>query len=102
MRGYRGKPKRCDLHREGWEVQSRSRRNNINEKKASATKEGVIGKYLEIYGGLKEGMGMKMYSYGLVDFAKTLNLKLRFRVNDLDLPERRNNRCTSSGNEEEY
>ena len=100
MGGYRGKPRRCELHREGWEVQRRSRRNNINEKKASATKEGVIGKYLEIYGGLKEGMGMKMYLYGLVDFAKTLK-KLRFRVNDLDLPERRN-RCTSSGNEEEY
>ena len=43
--------------------------------------------HLEIYGGLKEGIGMKRYLHGPMDFAK--KLKLRFRVGDLDLPERR-------------
>ena len=53
---------------------------------------------MEIYGGLREGIGMKTYLHGPMDFAKTL--KLRFRVGDLDLPERRK-RCTSSREEEE-
>ena len=55
-------------------------------------------KHLEIYGRLREGIGMKTYLHGPMDFAKTL--KLRFRVGDLDLPERRK-RCTSSREEEE-
>ena len=55
------------------------------------------GKHLEIYG-LREGIGMKTSLHGPMDFAKTL--KLRFRVGDLDLPERRK-RYTSSREEEE-
>ena len=44
--------------------------------------------HLEIYGGLlREEIGMKTYLHGPMDCAKTL--KLRFRVEDLDLPERR-------------
>ena len=43
-------------------------------------------KHLEIYGGLRERTGMETYVNGPMDFAKTL--KLRFRVGDLDLPER--------------
>ena len=43
--------------------------------------------HLEIYGGLREEIGMKTYLHGPMDYAKTL--KLRFRVGDLDLPERR-------------
>ena len=54
-------------------------------------------KHLEIYGRLREGIGMKTYLHGPMDFAKTL--KLRFRVGDLDLPERRK-RYTSSREEE--
>ena len=54
--------------------------------------------HLEIYGGLREGIGMKKYLHGPMDFAKTL--KLRFRVGDLDLRERRK-RYTSSREEEE-
>ena len=42
---------------------------------------------LEIYVGLSEEIGMKTYLHGPMDFAKTL--KLRLRVGDLDLPERR-------------
>ena len=52
----------------------------------------------EMYGGLREEKGMKTYLHGPMDYAKTL--KLRFRVGDLDLPERRK-RCTSSRGEEE-
>ena len=43
--------------------------------------------HLKIYRGLKEGIGMKAYLRGPLDAPK--NLKLRFRVGDLDLPERR-------------
>ena len=43
-------------------------------------------KHLEIYGGLREDVGMKTYLHGPMDYAK--KLKLRFRVGDLDLPER--------------
>ena len=44
-------------------------------------------KHVEIYGGLREEIGMKTYLHGQMDYAKTL--KLRFRVRDLDLSERR-------------
>ena len=54
--------------------------------------------HLKIYGGLKEGLGMKTYLHGPLDYSK--NLKLRFRIGDLDLPERRK-RYTSSRVEEE-
>ena len=42
--------------------------------------------HLKIYGGVQEGIGMKAYLHGLLDGTK--NLKLPFRVGDLDLPER--------------
>ena len=54
---------------------------------------------LEIYGGLREEIKMKTYLRGPMDHAKTL--KLRFRVGDLDLPERRKRRASSRGKEEE-
>ena len=41
-------------------------------------------KHLEVYGGLREDVGMKSYLHGPMDYAK--KLKLRFRVGDLDLP----------------
>ena len=40
-----------------------------------------------IYGGLREEIGMNTYLHGPMDAAK--NLKLRFRVGDLDLPEKK-------------
>ena len=43
--------------------------------------------YLKINGGLKEGIGMKVHFHGPLDAAK--NLKLRLRVGDLDLREKR-------------
>ena len=47
---------------------------------------------------LPEGIGIKTYLHGRMDYAK--NLKLRFRVGDLDLPEIRK-RYTSSREEED-
>ena len=43
--------------------------------------------HLKIYGGLRKGIEMKTYLHGPMDVAKIV--KLRFRVGDLDLPERR-------------
>ena len=43
--------------------------------------------HFEIYGGSREEIGTKTYLHGPMDYTKTL--KLRFRVWDLDLPERR-------------
>ena len=48
--------------------------------------------HLEIYGGLREDIGRKAYLHG--PYAKML--KLRFRVGDLDLPERRKRYTTTA------
>ena len=53
--------------------------------------------HLEIYGRLREEIRMKTCFHGQLDYAKTL--KLRFRVGDLDLPERR--KLYASSREEE-
>ena len=52
----------------------------------------------EIYERLREDIGMNMYLHGPMDYAK--KLKLRFRIGNLDLPERRK-RYTSSREEED-
>ena len=49
-------------------------------------------KRIEIYEGLREDIG-KTYLHGPMDYAK--GLKMRFRVWDLDLPERRKRRNSS-------
>ena len=54
-------------------------------------------KHLEIYGGLREDIGMKTYLHGPMHYANML--KLRFRVGNLDLPEIRK-RYTSSREED--
>ena len=53
----------------------------------------------EMYGGLREEIGMKTYLNGPMDYAKTL--KLRFRVGNLDVPERRKRLASSRKEEEE-
>ena len=71
------------------------------EATSSAEKQGEGGgtpTREEMYGGSREETGMKTYLCGPMDYAKTL--KLRFRVGDLDLPERRK-RYASSREEEE-
>ena len=42
---------------------------------------------LEIYGGLREDIGIQTYLHGPMEYTK--NLKLRSRVGKLDLPKRR-------------
>ena len=58
-------------------------------------------KHLEIYGGLRECIGIKTYLHGPMDYAE--NLTLRFCVRDLVRPERRKRytRYTSSREEED-
>ena len=77
MEGYRGKSRRGDVRGEVWEARGRSRRNDRKEGKASATKQGGIGKILGFVRGIE----------GPMEFAKML--QLRFRVDDLGQPERR-------------
>ena len=55
-------------------------------------------KHVETSGELREDIGMKAHLHGPMDYAK--KLKLRFRVGDVDLPERRK-RHTSSREEED-
>ena len=55
-------------------------------------------KNLETYGGLREDIGITAHLHGSMDYAKKLTL--RFRVGDLELPERRK-RYTSSREEED-
>ena len=58
----------------------------IEERERQALRNKVKGeKHLEIYGELREDIGMKTYLHGPMDYAR--KLKLRFRVGDLDLPE---------------
>ena len=98
MEGYRGKPRRDDVRREIWEVQDRSTRKDRKKRHASAKNQGEIEETLGDVRGIKRRMAMKRYLHDPMDFAKTL--KLRFRVGDLDLPERRK-RYTRSREEEE-
>ena len=87
MEGYRRKPRRYTVHREVCGVQDRSKRKDRNKGKASAKKLGEGGGTVTDLRGLREEIGMKTYLYGPMDYAKTL--KLRLRLGDLDLPERR-------------
>ena len=76
------------------EVEERIQR---TEKLALRSKGGS-GKHLEVYGGLRKGIGMKTYLHGPMTFAK--KQKLRFCVSDLNLPEKQK-RYSSSREEEE-
>ena len=98
MEGYRGRPRIDSVYKEVWRVQDRSKINNRRKGKASAKNKVKEEKHLEIYGGLREDIGMKNYLHGPMDYAK--KLKLQSRVGDLDLPERRK-RYTSSREEED-
>ena len=57
--------------------------------------------HLEIYGGLREKVGMKTYLHCPMDYSYAKTLILRFRAGDLDLPERRRNRYGRGRGEEE-
>ena len=98
MELYRGKLRRGDVCREVWEVQGRSRRKDKKKGKASAAKQGGIGKSLRSIRGVEGRNRNETSVYGPMDYAKTL--KLRFREGDLDRPER-GKRYTRSREEEE-
>ena len=72
-----------------WGVtRQKSKSEDINNVERPALRSKVKeAEHLEIYWGLREEIRMKTYLHGPMDYAKTL--KLRFRVGDLDLPERR-------------
>ena len=63
-------------------------RNNVKEEE-----------HFEIYGELREEIGMKTYLHGPMDYPKALNL--RFRVGDTDLPETSKRHTSSRGEEDE-
>ena len=70
MEGYRGEPRRGEVRREVREVQGRSKRNDRKNGKAGAKKQGGIGKRRKRYTGELDGIDMKTYLDGPVDFAK--------------------------------
>ena len=70
MEGYRGRPRRGTVYREVWRVQDRSKR-NIEEEERQALRNKVKDKHLEIYGRLREYIGMKTYLHGPMDYAKS-------------------------------
>ena len=98
MEGYGRKPRRDDARRYIGRYKAEADEMIERRERLTLRNEVEPGKHLEIYGGLIEGIGMKMYLHGPMDFAKTP--KLRLRVGGLDLSERRK-RCTSSQKEEE-
>ena len=87
MEGYRRKPTRYAFHSEfaGYKtevkemIELRERLALRNKVKEEELLTGLRG--------LREDIGMKTYLHGPMVYAKTL--KLRFRVGDLDLSERR-------------
>ena len=70
----------------GGRVQDRTEITKRRKGKANANKYGERGDHLEIYEGLREDIGMETYLHGGKDYAKKLTL--RFRVGNLELPER--------------
>ena len=54
-----------------------------------AFKKKVEGEHLDIYGRLRQEMGMKTYLHRPMDYQVRENAETAFRVGDLDLPERR-------------
>ena len=90
MEGHRRKTRRGSIHREVWGVIDRSKRKDrMREMLRNAKKRGErSGALRENTGGLREEIGVKPYFlHRPVDYPKTL--KIKFRVRDLDLPERR-------------
>ena len=57
-------------------------------------------KHLEIYGGLREDIGVKTYLHGPTMGPLREKLKLRFRAGDLDLLERREGHISSREEED--
>ena len=86
MEGFRGDQEKILLSIEKFGGYKPDVKNNKKKGEASTNKV-KEEKHLEISGGLREDIGIKTYWHGPMNYAKTL--KLRFRVGDPDLPERR-------------
>ena len=96
MGGDRRKQKKRDyVHRGRRGVQDKSRRHDRTKGKEMLRQKVDEEEHLKIHGGLREGIGMKTYLHGPIDYAKIL--KLRFRMGDLGQPERRKRYNSSRG-----
>ena len=72
---------------EAWRVQDGRKINNRRERLALRNKVKEETHLIkEIYGGSRDDIGMKTCLHGPMDYAR--KLKLRFRLRDLNLPER--------------
>ena len=93
MERYRRKPRRDTVHRKVCWVQDRSRRKDRNKGKASAKKQGESAGTVK-----RRNRNENVFAQpnGLRENAET-----RFRVGDLDLPERRNRYASSREEKEE-
>ena len=87
MEGVRRRPRRYTVYREVWRAQDRSKRKKRRKGKVSTKKEGERGETLT------DILGVKGRYWDENAFARPNGLreklKLRLRVEDLDLPERR-------------
>ena len=68
-------------------MQDKSEKRFTKRGKGTLMRKVGEGEHLKIYVGMSEGMETKTYLHGPMDAAK--KVKLRVRVGDLDLPERR-------------
>ena len=83
MEGNRRKPRRDNAHRVVCGVQDRSKKERMKiRERLALTSKVTEDEHFEIYAGLRE----EIVLHGPMNYAKTL--KLRFRVGDLDLPEK--------------
>lgn len=87
MEGYKKKPR--TVHREFWGillVEISKIQGGSEGKTCAKTKDERGRTFRYIYEGLREKIGTKTCLHDPMDYTKTL--KLRFRVGDLNLPER--------------
>ena len=98
MEGYRGRPRRGTAYREVWRVQDISKRKDRRKGKAKAKKYVERGEAPTDIRGVEGRYWNETYLHGPMDYAK--KLKLKFRVGDLDLPERRKRYAGSRGEED--
>ena len=100
MEGYRRKPIRDTVHREACGVQDKKLKENIETRERLALRHKLKEEeHFEIFGGLREEIGMKTCLLGPRDYAKTL--KLRFRGAGLDRPEKIKRSASSREEEDE-
>ena len=98
MQIYRRKLRRDTVRRDVCGVQGRSKIIDRKEGKLAIGHKVEEEEHVGIYGRSREEIRMKTYSDDPLYYATTL--KLRFRVGDLDLPERRKWYATSRDQED--